>query len=566
MIGGGSLMHDQLPIPKAQLLDRLRALPKENEWFEFKEGKDAPQEIGEYLSALANSARLKGRSAGYLVYGIADGSHEIKGTTFRPTTKKGKGNEDLIPWLTRGLRPPVRLEVDEGLYQGKPVVIFEVGATANQPVTFYGEAFIRVQSTKQPLSRHPELERALWNMGEDWTAQPCRGASLKHIDKQALAKARAEFKKKQPRQADEVDQWDDRKFLSKARAAIDGELTNAAILLLGNDEAEHLLAPTPAWMMWTLKGASGEDRDYEHFRTPLILNVDRLFARVRNLRIRYLPDNTLFPVEIDQYDPWVIREALHNAIAHQNYGLGGRIVVVEKEDELVFSNVGDFLPGDVESVVREDVPPRRYRNWGLCQIMVSFGMIDTQGGGIRRMFMEQKRRGFPMPEYDLSRPDEVRVRIPGRVIDTRYTKLLIENPELDLDTAMLLDRVQKDKPLERPQYDHLKRLKLVEGRWGAFHVTAEVAAAVGSKADYIRQRGLDTKHYEELLLEFLRKFREASRKEIDDLLMEKLPDVLTNKQKINKIHNLLTSMKRRGLIERTGGSTRAARWKLTRQH
>ena len=135
-------------------------------------------------------------------------------------------------------------------------------------------------------------------------------------------------------------------------------------------------------------------KDYEHFDPPFILNVDRVLARIRNLTIRQLPGGTLFPIEIPQYEPWVLREAIHNCIAHQDYILAGRVNLVEMPDRLMLTNVGSFLPGTVESVIRRDAPMEVYRNRALAQAMVNLNMIDTQGGGIKRMFLLQKK---PVP-------------------------------------------------------------------------------------------------------------------------------------------------------------------------
>lgn len=120
-----------------------------------------------------------------------------------------------------------------------------------------------------------------------------------------------------------------------------------------------------------------------------------------------LPSGTLFPQEITQYDPWVIREALHNAIAHQDYRRHGRIVVVEFPDRVLLTNVGDFLPGDVETVIRQDAPQALYRNPFLADAMVELNLIDTQGSGIKRMFETQRRRSFPLPEL---RPERAGAR------------------------------------------------------------------------------------------------------------------------------------------------------------
>ncbi|MGB0129902.1 MAG: RNA-binding domain-containing protein, partial [Rhodocyclaceae bacterium] len=101
------------------LLDRLRAEPHETEWLEFKPGRYAPQPLGEYLSALANSASLLGKPRGYLVFGIEDGSHAVMGTDFDPQAEKGKGSQLLPLWLSLGLQPNVGFEIHAFGYRGK---------------------------------------------------------------------------------------------------------------------------------------------------------------------------------------------------------------------------------------------------------------------------------------------------------------------------------------------------------------------------------------------------------------------------------------------------------------
>ena len=104
-----------------------------------------------------------------------------------------------------------------------------------------------------------------------------------------------------------------------------------------------------------------------------------------------------------KYEPWVIREVLNNCIAHQDYELRGRISVVENPDDLIFTNLGSFIPESVEKVIEQDAPPERYRNPFLANAMVNLKMIDTLGGGIKKMFLLQRQRYFPMPDYDLAR-------------------------------------------------------------------------------------------------------------------------------------------------------------------
>lgn len=543
---------------RTALVDRLRAEPRETEWLEFKANRYEPQALGEYLSALANSACLAGKPRGYLVFGIEDGSHAVVGTSFDPQAEKGKGEQLLPLWLSLGLRPNVGFEIWPFDYQGHRVVLFEVHPAFDRPVQFYGTAFVRDGTSKTELSRYPEKERAIWHRRVDWSAQVCEQATLDDLDPDAVAKARREFATKFPRQAAEVAAWDDATFLNKAKVTIRGRVTNAALLLLGRPEAATLLAPAVARISWLLKGAGGEDLDYEHFGPPVLLNVDRLLARIRNLTVRTLPGGTLFPTEITQYDPWVIREALHNCIAHQDYGLRGRTQVVETPDALLLTNVGGFLPGRVEAVIEQDAPLEIYRNPFLAEAMVNMNMIDTQGGGIRKMFLKQRERFFPMPDYDLSEPERVKVALRGRILDERYTRLLMSQSGLDLGLIVLLDKVQKGVRISPDEGKRLKAARLVEGRYPGLIVAGPVAAVTGQKAQHIRNRGFDSRYYRDMIVALVREHGPVSREDIDKLLMDKLPEALTLAQKVSKVHNLISSLS--GKVIRNVGTRQASKW------
>jgi ATP-dependent DNA helicase RecG len=341
--------------------------------------------------------------------------------------------------------------------------------------------------------------------------------------------------------------------LNKAKLSIQGGLTNAALLLLGLPESTSLLSPAVARISWLLKNERNEDQDYEHFEPPFLLNVDKILARIRNLTVRELPSGTLFPIEMSQYDPWVIREALHNCIAHQDYGLRGRIQVVETPQGLTLSNVGGFLPGRVETVIKQDAPLEIYRNPFLAEAMVNLNMIDTQGGGIKRMFQAQRRRFFPMPDYDLSQPERVVVNIQGRILDERYTRLLMNRTDLDLTIIMLLDRVQKNQLISSDDNKRLKAAKLVEGRYPGLVVAAEIAAATGQKAKHIRDKGFDNHYYRDLILKIIREHQPVSREDIDRLLLDKLPEILNHKQKLTKLNNLIQGLAKSGQIRNDGG-------------
>lgn len=546
------------------LVDRLRQEPTETEWLEFKINDEEPQAIGEYISALSNSASLHGQEYGYLLFGIKDQTHEVVGTDFKPRKKK-IGNQELENWLITQLQPSMDFKIFEFNYSGKPIVLFRIEPARNTPIRFKGIEYIRVGSYKKKLADHPEKARKIWikKPAVDWSAQVCEGASLDDLDPRAVARARDEFKKKYPDKAVEVDTWDDSTFLNKAKMTIQGKITRAAILLLGKEESEHFISPSVAKISWILKDEHNVEKDYEHFAPPFLLNTDVLFSKIRNLKYRYLQENTLFPTEITQYEPYVIREALHNCIAHQDYELRGRINVIEMPDELLFTNLGSFIPESVETVIEQDAPPELYRNHFLANAMVNLKMIDTQGGGIKKMFMMQRSRFFPLPEYDLSDPERVKVKIYGKILDKNYTQILIAKTDLDLKTVICLDKVQKKKRLNEQEYKFIKSKKLVEGRYPNLFVAAHIAAVTGDKTAYIRNRAFDDAHYKKMVLSFIKQYGSASRKDIDNLLLDKLSDALDDQQKKNKVRNIIYAMANRDKTIVNKGSSVKSVWALT---
>ncbi len=531
----------------------------ENEVVEFKEAKKqySFDKLGKYFSALSNEANLCNQKSAWLVFGVKD-NQTVVGTSFRTQPKDLQSLKREIAEKTSNRF--TFIAIHEVPHEQGRVLMFEIpAAPQGMPVAWDSHYYGRDGESLGALNLE-EIERIrMQNRAYDWSAGILSGASLDDLDPVAIAQAREKYAKKNPKLAEDLLQWDTVTFLNKARLTINGRITHTAILLLGKPEAAHWLNPASATISWILKDRDGLERDYEHFTCPLLLNVEDVFHKIRNLKYRYMKDGTLFPEEVDQYDPYIIREALNNAIAHQDYELGGKVTLVEFEDgRLCFSNLGVFIPGTVESVIRADAPESRYRNRFLADAMVNLNMIDTIGSGIRKMFVIQKNRFFPLPEYNLAN-QRVEVSIAGRVLDMAYARKLAQLPDLSLEDIVLLDRVQKHKPLTDEQARYLKGKGFIEGRKPNYHISAQLAQDSGDKAEYIRHRAFDDQHYKQLIIEYLEKFKIARRADIDRLLLDKLPDVLDGKQKKTKVRNLLQALKKEGLIEPTGKSWRMSK-------
>jgi ATP-dependent DNA helicase RecG len=330
--------------------------------------------------------------------------------------------------------------------------------------------------------------------------------------------------------------------------------------LLGSPESVIHLQPSIAQISWVLYDKDKMEKDYQHFTPPYIISVDEVFGKIRNLKYRYLKDETLFPDEVDQYDPQNIREALNNCIAHMDYTANGRITISEREDGyLTFINPGIFLPGSVDNVINSEDPPSYNRNALLAESMVAFNMIDSIGSGIKRMFKVQRERFFPMPDYDLN-DRKVKVTLTGKMLDIEYARVLIKHPDLSLFEIVMLDKVQKRKELTEAEIKHLKSKNLIEGRKPNFHISAQMAARTEQKADYIKNRGFKDDHYKEMILQYIDEYSFASKEDIEHLILDLLPKILDEDQKENKIRNLIYAMSKRDQTIVNQGTNRNPKW------
>ena len=280
-------------------LSRLRKLPAETEVVEFKEAKTGFDfsKLGKYFSALSNEANLKEKARAWLIFGIEDKQHGIVGTQFR-TRKKDLDSlkKEIAAKTTNRI---TFIEIHElNLPEGR-VVLFEIPAAPKGiPIAFEGHYYGRDGEELGPLNIE-EFERIRVQVIEDWSAAIIPDAVVDDLDPVAIEVARTNFKAKFPEKASEIDTWDTITFLNKAKITIKGKITRTAIVLLGKEEAEHFISPAEAKIRWILKDESGNDKDYILVSCPMLLAVEKIYTRIRNLKYRYIKDDNLFPAEVD---------------------------------------------------------------------------------------------------------------------------------------------------------------------------------------------------------------------------------------------------------------------------
>ena len=535
----------------------------ECEVVEFKEARSnySFNDIGKYFSALSNEANLRGLQEAWLIFGISD-DKQIVGTEYRKQGGLQSLKKEIVGSTNERL---TFLEIYELTMEKCRIIALQIPpAIRGIPTTWQGAAYAREHESICPLPMN-KVDLIRSQIGMDWSKEIVEEATIDDLDLEAINRARELFSKRQSdrKKAQEILQkLSDIEVLNKAGITIKGKITRTALLLLGKSESAHYFDGFIPRITWTLYNADNSVKAYEHFDMPMLLTVDKVYSRIRNVKYRYIAgQQTLFPDEVDQYEPELIKEILNNCIAHQDYRLRGKINVEEFEDNLVFMNEGAFIPETIESALEPGYKPPYYRNVFLCNAMVNLYMIDTNSMGIPMMYQIQRDKCFPLPSYDLSTINRVKVTVYGKIIDKNYTQLLYSDEKLDMRTVFLLDKVQKHEVISKENFKELKKWGLIEGRYPNVFVSFKVANIVGQKAAYVRNKGLDDDVCKQLIIKALESMREASKQDLMDVLEKALPEVLSDEQKSKKVSNMLQSMKKENIVD-TAGKNRYARWYL----
>ena len=534
----------------------FRNYPQENarcEWKEFKNLKNSfcgneKDDVISYVSAIANM------EGGHLVIGVQDKTLEIVGTdTYNFDRQKAilRLTERCVNLSTEGL------DIEEFITDDtnrKVWVIHIPKHLPKRPVFAHNKAWQRIEDSLVEMTTERMsaiLDEPIFSE-TDWSAQIVADATIDDLDEVAIAKARMMFKKVHSRIPEaEVNAWTVETFLSKCGIIKNGGITRAAIILLGKYESAFMLRPAVAQVTWTRRDEKQDVVDYEHFTVPFILTVDEILSKIENLTMREMPGGTLFPDTMKQYDDYTIREALHNCIAHQDYTMQQRINFVENPTYLYYSNAGSFIPGTLENALTNEEPQAYFRNECLCRAMVDFNMIDTVSRGIKKMFNEQWRRHFPMPDYEIDDKNrKVSVRIYGNEINEQYTNLLKTNNSLTLWDCISLDAIQKGRTIHEDIAQDLLNRGLIEGEAPNYTISLGIAKATRQLQGYTKQKGLDKEKIKQMILQYLKNAGTdgAKRDSIYEYVKDVMPQVKTHEQQLRLLGDILSALSTDKLI------------------
>jgi len=383
------------------MVNEFLTLPKETEWMEFKLDNDEPDEIGEYLSALSNSAALFGKTTAYMVWGIEDATRKILGTTFKPSSRK-VGNEELESWLLRLLAPKINFHFYELAIDGKPVVLLEIGAAYSHPVQFKGSEFIRVGSYKKRLKDYPEKERNLWRILDRIPFErevAAGGVSIEAVLGMLDYPAYFELLKRPlPESRDGILECLRADELIARDPSGTWNITNLGAVLFAKrlSDFRTLKRKTVRVILYQNESRVATIRERE-LLMGYACGFEGLIAFIVNL----LPENEIIGQalrkKLPMFPELAIRELVANAIIHQDFHATGTGPMIE-----IFSNRMEITNPGLPLVTTDrflDSPPKS-RNETLASFMRRVGVCEERGSGVDKVVFQTEFYQLPAPVFE----------------------------------------------------------------------------------------------------------------------------------------------------------------------
>ena len=372
------------------------------EWFEFKENNAVPEEIGQYISALANSAALIDREYAYIVWGVADQDHQIVGTKFDPKSSK-KGNEDLESWLSRYLQPKIHFRFYSIWVQDQPVVILEIPCAFRQPVRFQGESYIRIGSYKKRLYDYPEKERILWHKLDD---EPFESRiSIEGIQDDEVVELLdysayfSLFRLPHPTDLVRVYEAFEKEGLIERNDAALWNVTNLGAMLFARDLGKFSALSYKLVRVVLYEGKSR----YEALKDRKINEgYGASFESVMQLIDGWLPSKEVLKNgrlrTIKTFPEKAVRELVANAIVHQDFSISGAHMMVEIfEGRIEITNPGAPLV-EIDRLV--DAPPCS-RNKSLSSFFQRLEITEGRGRGWDSIVLQCELNHLPIPRVEI---------------------------------------------------------------------------------------------------------------------------------------------------------------------
>ena len=388
-----------------ELLNELVKQPHESEWVEFKLNFHSEQEIGERISALSNGAAIHNQDFGYLVFGVEDKTHLIKGTTFKPKQYK-KGNEELEHWLTQRLDPRIDFRIYEIAYDAtRNISFFIIPAAQNRPVDFFHQSYIRVGSITRKLAEFPDKEAKIWRKRAKPYEQEIAKDNLNASDIIRLLSTETYFDLMQlpypSNQVGVIEKFISENLIVKSRGYA---ITNLGAILFAKSLQEFDTVERKSVRVIVYKNKNKvetirEQSGSKGYAIGFLGLVDWINSQ--------LPANEeigkALRKESRMYPEIAIRELVANALIHQDLAVKGFPMIEVFSDRIEISNPGNPL-----------IIPDRFidsyisRNEKLADLMRRMGFCEEKGSGLDKVIFYNEL--YQLPPINVI-TDENRTRV-----------------------------------------------------------------------------------------------------------------------------------------------------------
>lgn len=375
-----------------ELLDELVKQPHESEWVEFKLNFHSAEEIGECISALSNGACIHNQPFGYMVFGVEDRTHIIKGTTFKAKSHK-KGTEDLEHWLATRLNPRIDFVVYEFDYESdRHISVFIIPATKRQPVEFLHQSYIRVGSIIRKLNEFPEKQAKIWKKETSPFEKEIARDNLKASDISKFLSTETYFdlmKLPYPStQQGVIDKLVEDGLVVKAKSYA---ITKLGAILFAKQLKDFESVERKSVRVIVYQGKNKVETEREQIGVKgYALGFERLVDWINS----QLPANEeigkTLRTESRIYPEIAIRELVANALIHQDLTEKGFPMVEIFTDRIEISNPGTPL-----------VTPERFidaylsRNEKLADMMRRMGFCEEKGSGLDKVIFYNELYQLP---------------------------------------------------------------------------------------------------------------------------------------------------------------------------
>lgn len=383
------------------LVDDLRRCSSESSWLEFKQSYANPEDIGKYISALSNSARLLDKHFAYILWGIRNGDAAVVGTLFDPGVTIQQQPLDF--WLARRLNPSVSFTFNIIDHPAGRIVVLEIPAASVSPVEFDHAAYIRIGSATPRLSDYPSRLVALWDRLRPYVweigiaAQFQTGESV--LGKLDVASYFRLTQRAEPSsEASILAALVDEKLIAQD-VGDRWNITNlGAILFAKNLGSFESRIARKGIRFVAYDGHSRADqvthryegqRGYASGFQELVEYIYALLPRNEHIDIAFRTETPLFP-------SIAIRELVANALIHQDMTITGAGPLIELfKDRMEITNPGVSLIDPNRFI---DSAPRS-RNEALAALMRRMKICEEQGTGIDKVVTAAELFQLPAPDF-----------------------------------------------------------------------------------------------------------------------------------------------------------------------